>query len=66
MIGVEYHNNTNIKQTFQNFANIDENLILKDPVARVGVLLKTNGILPAHYPQPWGCAMTITTGLATG
>lgn len=37
MLGVEYQNNTHIKQTFQNFSNPDENILIKSSVARIGV-----------------------------
>ncbi|PSJ18593.1 TonB-dependent receptor [Nitrosomonas supralitoralis] len=37
MLGVEYQNNTHIKQAFQNFDNPDENVAIKSSVVRVGV-----------------------------
>ncbi len=37
MFGVEYQNNTRIKQAFQNFANSDENLSVNSSVMRIGV-----------------------------
>ena len=37
MFGVEYQNNTRIKQTFQNFANPVDDFMLRDAVVRVGV-----------------------------
>ena len=40
MIGVEYQNNTSIKQTFQNLDNTDENVAVKSSVLRMGVYLQ--------------------------
>ncbi|WP_297324460.1 TonB-dependent receptor [Nitrosomonas sp.] len=37
MLGFEYQNNTSIKQTFQNFANPDENVAIHSAVVRLGV-----------------------------
>src|SRR5690606_22681279 len=37
MFGVEYQNNTRIKQTYQNFDNPDENLAIHNSVVRIGV-----------------------------
>lgn len=37
MFGVEYQNNTRIKQTFQNFVNPDENFSVNSSVMRIGV-----------------------------
>lgn len=37
MVGAEYHNNTRIKQTFQNLENPDENVAIKSSVLRAGV-----------------------------
>jgi|GEM_PF-4725447 len=40
MIGVEYQNNTSIKQTFHNLDNTDENVAVKSSVLRMGVYLQ--------------------------
>lgn len=40
MFGVEYQNNTRIKQTFQNFANPVDDFVLRDAVVRVGVYVQ--------------------------
>lgn len=40
MLGVEYQNNTSIKQTFQNFDNPDENVASKSSVLRMGVYIQ--------------------------
>lgn len=40
MAGFEYQNNTSITQTFQNFANPDENVRIKSSVMRLGVYLQ--------------------------
>lgn len=40
MLGFEYQNNTSITQTFQNFANPDENARVKSSVMRLGVYLQ--------------------------
>ncbi len=40
MLGVEYQNNTRIKQTFQNFANPIDDIALRDSVVRVGVYVQ--------------------------
>ena len=37
MAGVEYQNNTSIKQSFQNFDHPEDNLAIKSSVVRVGV-----------------------------
>ena len=37
MFGVEYQNNTRIKQTFQNFDNTDENVAIHSSVMRMGL-----------------------------
>ncbi len=37
MLGVEYQNNTSIKQTFQNFVNAADNITINSSVVRVGV-----------------------------
>jgi outer membrane receptor for ferrienterochelin and colicins len=40
MLGMEYQNNTNIKQTYQNFDNPDENVFVRSPVVRMGVYIQ--------------------------
>lgn len=40
MVGFEYQNNTSITQTFQNFANPDENARVKSSMMRLGVYLQ--------------------------
>ncbi|MBS0498430.1 MAG: TonB-dependent receptor [Proteobacteria bacterium] len=40
MLGFDYQNNTSITQTFQNFANPDENARVKSSVMRLGVYLQ--------------------------
>ena len=37
MVGVEYQNSTRIEQTFQNYVNPDENVVINSSVVRVGV-----------------------------
>ncbi|MBX9637929.1 MAG: TonB-dependent receptor, partial [Nitrosomonas sp.] len=40
MAGFEYQNNTNIKQTFQNYNSPDENIAIKSAVMRLGVYIQ--------------------------
>lgn len=40
MLGAEYHNNTRIKQTFENFSNPDQNIAIHSSVVRAGVYIQ--------------------------
>lgn len=40
MFGVEYQNNTDIKQTFQNFANPGQNIAIQNSVLRIGTYIQ--------------------------
>ena len=55
MFGVEYQNNTDIKQTFQNFDNPAQNIALHNSVLRIG----------AYIQDEWRIndALSVTAGL---
>ena len=40
MLGVEYHNNTSIKQAYQNFDAPEENIAIRSSVVRAGVYIQ--------------------------
>ncbi|UJP05225.1 MAG: TonB-dependent receptor [Nitrosomonas sp.] len=40
MLGIEYQNNTGIKQTYRNFDNPEENMLIRSSVVRTGVYIQ--------------------------